>query len=213
MSEAAHMSADGHSLWEPRRTLTLEAARRHSMRVRMMRALLLLLALMAVAALVWEFMRQPSTDFEEPIAGESVKMINPRYSGRTEDGLPFFLTAKEAVRPTINQDTVQLVNPILEFYRKSATSKSVVIADSGIYNDAEKTLELRSSVDLNTDNGYSCQTTHARVYTKTKDIEGDEPISCTGEFGKVNGNAFSITDNYTTFIFKNGMRAVLEQVE
>lgn len=213
MSEAVHMSADEHSLWEPRRTLTLEAARRHSMRVRIMRVLLLFLALIAVAALVWEFWRQPETDFEEPVAGESVKMINPRYSGRTEDGLPFFLTAKEAVRPTINQETVQLINPVLEFYRQSSTAKSIVIAESGVYNDAEKTLELRTSVDLKTDDGYSCQTTHARVYTKTKNIEGDEPISCTGQFGKVNGNAFEIKDNYETFIFKNGMQAVLEDVE
>lgn len=213
MSEAGDMLGNGHSLWEPRRTLTLAAARRHSMHVRVMRVFLLLLAVIAVATLIWEFWRQPGTDFEEPVAGESVKMVNPRYSGRTEDGLPFFLTAKEAVRPTINQETVQLINPVLEFYRQSSTAKSIVVAETGVYNDAEKTLELRSSVDLNTDDGYSCQTTHARVYTKTKDIEGDEPISCTGQFGKVRGNAFEIKDNYKTFIFKGGMNAVLEQVE
>lgn len=213
MSEVANMSTDGHSLWEPRRTLTLEAARRHSMRVRVMRILLICLALASVGALIWEFMRQPGTVFDEPVAGESVKMINPRYSGRTEDGLPFYLTAKEAVRPTINQETVELINPVLEFYRQSATSKSIVVAESGVYNDAEKILELRSSVDLNTDDGYSCQTTHARVYTQTKNIEGDEPITCTGDFGQVSGNAFEINDNYTTFIFKGGMKAVLEQVE
>lgn len=178
-----------------------------------MRILLLILAFMAVAALVWEFTQQPTPDWDEPVAGESVKMINPRYSGRTADGLPFFLTAKEAVRPTINQETVELTNPIFEFYREASTSKSIVIAETGTYNDAEKVLELRSSVDLNTDDGYSCQTTHARVYTETKNIEGDEPISCSGEFGKVNGNAYEIRDNYETFIFKNGMTAVLEQVE
>jgi len=213
MTDTAQMTADGHSLWEPRRTLTLEAARRHSMRVRMMRTILLILALLAVAALAWEFYSQPETVREQPVAGQSIKMVNPRYSGRTDDGLPFYLTAQEAVRPTINQETVELINPVLEFYREASTEKSVVIAESGIYNDAEKTLELRSSVDLTTDDGYSCQTTHARVYTKTKDIEGDEPITCTGNFGRVNGNAYEIRDNYTNFTFKKGMKAVLEQVE
>lgn len=214
MTETVQMTSDGHSLWEPRRTLTLEAARRHSMRVRMMRFILLGLALLAVVALIWEFYSQTdNTVREEPVAGQSIKMVNPRYSGRTEDGLPFYLTAKEAIRPTVNQETVELINPVLEFYREASSEKSIVVAETGTYNDVEKTLELRTSVDLNTDDGYSCQTTHARVYTKTKNIEGDEPIDCTGNFGRVKGKAYEIRDNYKTFIFKNGMTAVLEQVE
>jgi len=207
------MDGNGAGIWEPRRTLTLEAARKHSQRVRAMRGLLVVLALLSIAALVFEFLRNPPPPIPETDPTESVKMVNPRYSGRTEDGLPFYLTAKEAVRPTANQETVELVDPVLEFFREEGTGKSIVIAKTGSYNDVDKILELRTDVHLNTDDGNDCETTHARVFTKTKTIEGDEPIACIGEFGKVNGNAYEIVDNYQTYIFKQGMTAELEPEE
>jgi len=213
MSETAHMDSTKAGIWEPRRTLTLEAARKHSQRVRILRALLMLLALLAVGTLVFEFVRQPPTTIPETDPSESVKMVNPRYSGRTEDGLPFYLTAKEAVRPTADQETVELVDPVLEFFREESSEKSIVIAETGSYNDVDKILELRTDVVLNTDDGNECKTTHARVFTKTKTIEGDEPISCIGTFGKVNGNSYQILNNYQTYVFKEGMTAELEPEE
>lgn len=207
------MDSKGSGIWEPRRTLTLEAARKHSQRVRIMRVLLMIAALLAVGTLIYEFMRQTPPDIPKTDPTESVKMVNPRYSGRTDDGLPFYLTAKEAVRPTSDQETVQLIDPVLEFFREESSAKSIVIAKTGNYNDVDKILELRTDVNLNTDDGYECITTHARVFTKTKIIEGDEPISCVGAFGKVNGNTYEIRDNYKTFIFKNGMTSELEPEE
>ncbi len=212
-TDALHQKADSLGLWEPRRTLTLEAARKHSQRVRLMRLGLIIIALMLVAALIWEFTGRGTADFPEDNPAESVKMINPRYSGRTDDGLPFYLTAKEATRMTADNNTVKLTNPVLEFFREENASKSLVIAESGTYNDVDKVLNLRTSVDLNTDDGYDCKTTHARIYAKTKTIEGDEPIRCEGAFGTVNGNAYEILDNYKTYVFKNGMSAVLEPDE
>lgn len=211
--EVSHQASEALGLWEPRRTLTLEAARRHSGRIRLIRFGLILLALGLVAALFWEFaQRGTAIDFKDDPT-ESVKMLNPRYSGRTEDGLPFYLTAKEARRTIADETTVELTNPVLEFFRDEAAGKSLVIAESGTYDDINKILNLRTNVDLNTDDGYDCQTTHARIFAKTKTIEGDEPISCEGAFGSVKGNSYQILDNYKTFVFKDKMSAVLEQEE
>lgn len=209
--EVSHHASEALGLWEPRRTLTLEAARRHSARVRFMRWVLIGVALLLIATLVWEFSRKGPIELLEDNANESVKMINPRYSGRTDDGLPFYLTAKEAVRTTSDSNTVELLNPVLEFLRNDSAGKSIVIAETGTYDDVNEILNLRLAVDLNTDDGYSCKTTHARIFTQTKTIEGDEPVSCTGAFGSAKGNAYEILDNYSTFVFKNGMNAVLEQ--
>jgi len=73
----------------------------------------------------------------------------------------------------------------------------------------EKVLNLEVAVNLETDDGYFCQSTHARIFARNKRIEGDEPINCKGNFGKVNGEAFEINDNYTKFIFKDGMNAII----
>lgn len=210
---SGHGSSASGVLWEPRRTLTLEAARAHTSRVKFLRLLLLCVAIACVGLLVREFASQETTVFESVDSTQSVKMVNPRYSGRTEDGLPFYLTAKEAIRLSADDGKVNLVNPIMEFYRAGSTEKSVVIAKTGSYDDTKKILNLRADVLLTTDDGYECRTTHARVFAKTKIIKGDEAISCEGVFGSVKGNAYEILDNYETFIFKNGMSAIVEPEE
>jgi len=214
---SASISADGHAasealgLWEPKRTLTLEAARKHSARIKVLRYVLLTFCAALAAYLIYEFATQNKTILIEDNPTESVRMVNPRYSGRTTDGLPFYLTADTATRTLANKTEVALIKPVLEFIREDGAEASVVIADTGAYDDVNKILNLRTAVDLNTDDGYSCQTTHARIFARDKRIEGDERIECTGSFGIVNGNAYEINDNYKVFVFKNGMDAVIEQ--
>ncbi len=208
-----HKASEALGLWEPKRSLTLEAARRHSARIRLMRRGLYALTAVLVAVLIWQFSSQGAPDFLEDNPEESVRMINPRYSGRTEDGLPYYLTSAEAIRTLSNDTEVELIKPVLQFFRNAQSEESVVVADTGTYDDVTKVLNLRFSVELKTDDGNFCRTTHARIYTKTKDIDGDKPIECTGPFGEIQGNAYEIRDNFKQLIFKNGMTAELDQEE
>jgi len=214
---SALISADGRAasealgLWEPKRTLTLEAARKHSARIKFLRRALLVLCAFLAAYLCYEFATQSKTIILEDNPTESVKMVNPRYSGRTTDGLPFYLTADTATRTLANRSEVALIKPVLEFIREGGAEASLVIAETGTYDDVKKILNLRTNVDLDTDDGYKCKTSHARVFAKEKRIEGDERIECNGSFGIVNGNAYEINDNYKVFVFKSGMDAIIEQ--
>lgn len=210
-STAIEKSSDALGLWAPRRTLTLAAARRHSKIVRFFRFILLLFAALVLAALVWEFITQPSFKPAEATATESVRMTNPRYSGRTEDNLPFYLTAKEALRLTSNTDIVELIDPVLHFYREQDFDESVIVSKFGTFDDVNKILNLNTSVDLKTDDGNHCITNHARIFVRTNIIEGDKPISCKGGLGIIDGKAYEIKDNYSTFIFKKGVNIVLDQ--
>lgn len=214
---SAVISTDGHAvsealgLWEPKRTLTLDAARKHSMRIKRLRRLLLGLCAGLVGYLVYEFATQSNAPIIKDVLTESVRMVNPRYSGRTDDGLPFYLTADTAIRTLAKRNEVELTNPVLEFIREEGAEASLVVAKTGTYDDVKKILNLQTAVDLKTDDGYNCETTHARIFARDKRIEGDERIECNGSFGVVNGNAYEINDNYTVFIFKNGMDAIIEQ--
>jgi len=214
---ANHIASGDHSvsealgLWEPKRTLTLEAARRHTDRVRRMRYVLMILAVAMIILLAVQFVAQPRPDILEDDPTESVKMVNPRYSGRTGDGLPFYLPADTATRRLADRDLVELDKPVLEFIRESGMESSFVVAKSGTYNDVKKILELVTDVNLETDDGYACQTTHARVFAQDKRIEGDAPIACQGNFGTVDGTTYTIEDNYRTFVFKDGMTALIKQ--
>lgn len=211
ISTGDRSASDALGLWEPKRTLTLEAARKHSARIKVMRWGLLLICAGLAAALIYQFATQSSTIILEDNPTESVKMVNPRYSGRTTDGLPFYLTADTATRTLANKSEVELLNPVLEFIRENGAEASLVVAETGTYDDVKKILNLRTAVDLNTDDGYNCKTTHARIFAKDKRIEGDERIECTGSFGLVNGNSYEINDNYKVFVFKDGMDAIIEQ--
>ena len=211
ISSGDRSASDALGLWEPKRTLTLEAARKHSARIKFMRRLLLVMCAGLAAYLIYEFATQSNTPFIEDVSTESVRMVNPRYSGRTDDGLPFYLTADTAIRTLANRSEVALVNPVLEFIRESGAEASLVVAKTGTYDDVKKILNLRTDVDLNTDDGYNCKTTHARIFAREKRIEGDERISCDGSFGIVNGNTYEINDNYKVFVFKSGMDAIIEQ--
>ncbi len=210
-SATTHKASEALGLWEPKRTLTLEAARRHSQRILMMRRALYVVAGLLVLLLLWQFVSQGTKIDIEDNPEESVKMINPRYTGRTNDGLPFYLTSSEAIRRLANPNEVELINPVLEFFREAETEMSVIVAEKGTYDDVNKILNLHTEVDLKTDDGNHCVTTHARFFTKEKTIEGDEPIRCVGSFGEVSGNAYEILDDYKTFVFKNGMTATLDQ--
>lgn len=200
---------NGHALahWEPRHVLSLDAAKRHSAFIRNARLALMVFSGMLILTLLWFFVSAPKPKPQEDNPDESVKMINPVYKGRTADNLPFRITADEAVRFLQSPDETKLVNPVLNFLRSNEANESQVLALTGLYNSETQVLELRQDVHLKTDDGNDCNTSHARIFVKGKRIEGDEPIACTGKFGRVSGSAFEINDNYAEFMFKGGMTA------
>ena len=215
MSSSAAISnrraSENLGLWEPKRALTLEAARAHTARVRILRYVLTAGSTILVAALIWQFMSDNGGIEYNDDPSESVKMVNPKYSGRTSDGLPFYLTSDTAIQRLADRSNTALENPILEFIRDSGVESSFVVAETGSFNDMEKILQLWKAVNLKTDDGYECDTSHARIFNRDKRIEGDEPIECAGEFGRVDGQSFAIEDSYKTFIFKDGMTALINQ--
>ena len=212
ISSQGHQVSEALGLWEPTRTLTLEAARRHSQRIRFFQRLLILTAALLTAGLCWQFAKQaPPGGLPKDNPNDSVKMINPRYSGRTADNLPYKLKAAFATRERANADEVLLEAPVLTFLRAAGAEESTIKAESGTYDDITKILNLTAAVRLETDDGYDCRTTHARIFAREKRIEGDERIECVGSFGEVNGNAYEILEDYSVFVFKDGIDALLER--
>lgn len=205
----SHAVSDALGLWEPKRTLTLDAARRHSVRIRLFRKILITTAAGLVAVVAWQFINQPAGFDLVDNPEETVRMVNPKYSGRTADGLPYYLTAAEGVNHANTSTSFNLTSPVLNFYRVPGAEPSTVTALQGVYDDMEKILNLSDDVRLVTDDGYSCLTRESKIFTKDKRISGNAPISCTGSFGDVNGNSYTITQDYTAYTFADGMSATI----
>ena len=204
-----HAMSDALGLWEPKRTLTLEAARKHSARIRLFRKILLATAAALAGVVAWQFASQPAGFDLIDNPEETVRMTSPKYSGRTSDGLPYYLTASEAVRNAMSSTSVNLTAPVLDFYRQLGAQPSKVTALNGIYDDVQNILNLTETVRLGTDDGYKCETSEAKIFTKDKRISGNAPIACSGNFGDVSGNSYTITDDYTVYTFAGGMDAVI----
>ena len=210
-SPSDHAVSEKLGLWEPKRTLTLEAARKHSARIRIMRQCLVFASAALVAVVGWQFAHQPEGFDLVDNPEETVRMVSPKYSGRTGDNLPYYLTATEAIRKAAASTSVNLTSPVLNFYRTLGAEPSKVTALNGVYDDIENILNLTNTVKLGTDDGYTCDTSESKIFTKGKRISGNAPIACTGNFGDVGGNSYTITDDYSIYTFADGMNATITQ--
>lgn len=199
MNAAAASAETG--FWEPRRTLTLSAARGHTRFIKAFRVLMILLAAALLATLTYFMFDGPVKEDVVTNEAEMVRMTNPRYTGSDGDGAPYSLTADYAVRARDDVNLVRLVNPVLSFLRMEGVETSSMVAKEGIYDSKNQSIDLRTDVTVKTDDGYLCETTHARIIATDKIVEGDEPIFCAGDFGQVRGDTYQILDSYSRFIF------------
>ncbi|MEE9273373.1 MAG: LPS export ABC transporter periplasmic protein LptC [Robiginitomaculum sp.] len=211
-----HEANHALDLWEPRRVLTLDAARKHSARVGFVRKILLGLCALILAVLIYFFLKTSKHSPAPTPQAYAVKMVNPTYKGRMSDGEPYRLSADFATRNTQTPEIVELERPILHFVNQSGAlelgttpSESTILAYYGLFNNAKQIIELEKNVHITMADGNVCLTSHTRLFLQAKRAEGDKAIDCMGAFGQASGNAYEINQQYTEFVFKNGMNAQL----
>lgn len=200
----SHMDADTGTVrqqseisWEPRRRMTLEAARKRSAVIRILRLSFLILSALIIAVvalyIILNAMRKETPVAPPPVEADGeVRMINPRFTGRDNAGRPYVVIADTAIRRTDEPDTTDLVNPRLDTAPGSDSSQ--VTARRGVYQANLKILNLYDHVLFTTPNGYKYKTEHARFFIDTDSIVGDEPVDGTGPMGSVRADRYEIID-------------------
>lgn len=129
-----------------------------------------------------------------PTSVESLSMVNARYQGLDRSNKPFTLTADQATEDKTDRDIVQLKNPKADFMTRSGASVYVE-AQSGLYHQSTKVLDLVGEVNLYQDEGNELHTSRARVFLENSTAEGDQPVTGFGPQGAVSGTGFRILDN------------------
>src|SRR5215475_12755772 len=111
VTAASHAISD----WEPLRAQSLRRARRRSRLVGGLRRFFVAGAGASLAS-VFVFMAlfavQGGFISSQYAASEPLRMINPRFTGRTEQGGPYQLTAEMAERPRGDQEPITLTAPV-----------------------------------------------------------------------------------------------------
>lgn len=204
-----------HGSWEPRRVLTLAAARRRTAFISGLRIAFIIAALAIIATILIQLLAstmQPESGPEEAV-GTDVRMINPRFSGRDQNLTPYILTADSAVRRRGDEaGLTDLEQPrlIYDFLAESETG-SDVLAEQGIYDPTNRTLDLSTDVNFSTSTGYAFATSQARIHLREERVVGEEPVEGTGPVGRIRSDRFEVLNGGDHVIFEGRVRARIVQ--
>lgn len=216
--------------WEPQRRMTLDAARRRSGMVKVLRWGFIILAVLIVGVVVAYLLISarptptppvdPATQSQTqtgadtgtepgdggPDATQSNDLVieNPVFEGVDKNGHPYKVTADRAIRRTNDDgtasDVTDLVNPQVETYPGNPDN-SIVTAQKGVYDSKSKSLDLSDSVKLVTPDGYVYETEHVHYEIDENRIVGTLPVTGKGTQGSIDADGFEILDGGNRVIF------------
>lgn len=204
-----HGVSPGMDFWEPKRLTSLSEARDRVIFIKRLRVGLLALATIALAALLvsaifmsMERNAQRPRKFE---AEDIVRMVNPRFSGRTAKGEPYQVLATSAMRRKGDMNIIDLVAPIMKDAKGGTLSSA-----TGIYNTETKIIELTGKVKfLDPIQGLSFDTRNSVVLLSESRVYGRTGISGQGQMGQIQSNAYEIRNGGQEVLFTGGVRTRL----
>jgi lipopolysaccharide export system protein LptC len=141
-------------------------------------------------------------------AAEPLRLDNPRFSGRMNDGRTFLITAVSAVRDQADTEKLTLQSPRL--IRGAGTPQaSEMSARTGEYRQDASTLLLNGDVRI-ADGGARIASQQALIDTRTGDLLQGGPVVGDNAEGAIRAGGYSVTDKGDRVVFKGGVRARLD---
>lgn len=196
---------------DPKSSLPKGKARAHSRFVRFLRVLLPLMmvgviGLLAVLVVQHAVKRQAAAHQD---ATTPIRMTNPHFFGRDNQGRAFTLGAREAARDERSLQVVLLQFPTL-ITDVGGPHPQNLTADSGVYHEDTRMLLLRGHVRGANAAGEKFATDQALVNTKTGMVQGPQSLAVQGSQGAVQSNSYDVYNKGQTVVFKGGVHARLK---
>ncbi|MEM9739256.1 MAG: LPS export ABC transporter periplasmic protein LptC [Pseudomonadota bacterium] len=200
---------DTEFIWTPRRQVTLAQTQRRSNLVQMLRLAFTAGAAISIGVLAGPVIANAVSGIGDERrsfgSDEIVTMINPRFSGRDQNGSAFVITADTAQRRRASQDVIDLTNPKLV-----DETGSQVTAPEGTYDRNSQTLDLFQDVQVMDQAGYRFRSTRARFFVLEDRIEGAEPLYGTGPLGDIRSDSYEITEDGDVITFTGNVEMLFE---
>ena len=185
-------------------------ARSHSRFVRILRIALPALMVAVIATLaalvVSHAVRRHAAAHQDSTT--PIRMTNPHFFGRDNQGRAFTLGAREAARDEKSIQVVLLQFPTL-ILGVGGPSPRNLTADSGVYHEDTRMLLLRGHVRANDAKNSKFATNEALVNTRTGAVTGAQALATQTTQGAVKSNSFDVYDKGNRVIFKGGVHARL----
>ncbi|HYD73733.1 MAG TPA: LPS export ABC transporter periplasmic protein LptC [Candidatus Binatia bacterium] len=197
---APHLDVD----WEPKRALTLKKARRRSRAIALLRRIFVAGAGASFAA-VFVFMGlnaiEGGMNAQAYGASEPLRMINPRFIGRSERGGPYQLSAEMAERPRGENQPIELIAPV---YRTEAGT--IMLAPRGIYDEEAQTVVFDGEVLFADRGGNRFTTPNMIVDLEQGTLTGRGGVTGAGPLGVLQAESYELRDSDRALVLRGGVR-------
>lgn len=202
--------APDRSFGHPAHTEAMTRWRRRSVLIRRMRIALPALIAAIVLGLVGTVVYRSIAGGPQPAAEEDapIRLVNPRFLGRDDQGRSFVITAASAVRAEDDYQRVIMDRPALVL-DEDGPSPIRLSAASGVYHEEDGLLKLQGGVRLN-DQEAAFETTSATFDTATGVLEGEGLITGAGPLGEITAKSYGVYDKGERMVFKGGVRGRIQ---
>lgn len=191
-----------------RRGAAVRSWRKRSHAIFAVRRLLPLLMVGVVAALGWWlYARTTETQAPAPTGKVAIRMINPTFQGR-DNGRPFVLRAREAVRDGEDYARIALVGPRMELQEKPGDPPTRITAKRGVYREDTLILDLEGEVRYSNPLGWSFLTKNAVIDTKRDTVTGKQGIEGEGPPGLFKADSYVIYNQGERVVLRGNVRTV-----
>ena len=144
----------------------------------------------------------------DPSEITTLRMTNARYQGLDDHNRPYLVTAEVAIQNPKDKNFLALEGPKADITLETGAWVTLG-ADTGVYDNAQHTLDLMGDVRLFHDTGYTFETKAARIDLKSGAAEGHDPVAGHGPSGTIEGEGFRILEKGDVIQFTGKSRLVM----
>ncbi|MGE0828360.1 MAG: LPS export ABC transporter periplasmic protein LptC [Hyphomonadaceae bacterium] len=206
MNAHAHTIEDSSPLAEARMQ-ALAAARKRSRLVAGLRRLFTAAAGASFASVfvsMGVFAAQGGFSGNDLRNAEPLRMINPRFTGRTEGDVAYQLTADVAARGEEGERLMRLAAPV---YQDAAGA--AIIAPRGTYDEAAGEVRLVDGVVFTDKAGNRFTTPTVRIDVETGRVIGEQGVTGAGPLGVVRAETYELRQSDRAVVLRGGVRGMI----
>lgn len=197
------------------RQSAFQAARRHSVLVRLLRRLIPVGAGVAVVGLIVVPFFNPLRQAGNlslggiSLSGGKVVMEAPKLAGYRKDNSPYEVTADSALQDVRNPTQIELVKMTARVLMKSEGWININ-ARSGHFDQQKEKLKLVDDVKIRTESGYDVRMRTADVDFKGGTVNSREPVKVNLGTTTVDADTLDVKDNGALITFEGRVHVLIE---
>lgn len=196
----------------PDRSRAYATARRHSVRVRVLKFALPAGALLAGGLVVAATFLKPFGDIAGlslgtvSLSGTKIAMENPRLTGFRKDSRPYEVTAKAAFQDVRKPGLIELKDVRARLATDAAGNQADLVSASALFDTAKELIDLSQEVRITTSRGEEIVLRSASVDIKGGGVVSREPVRITTQNGTIEAEGVQVADNGRTVSFQGRVR-------